>query len=124
MLGVKLYCGHDGCECYTYPLVGGEWWCSDHLPPASRTSDAEPSHVAEKNITESGKRASHMALAYQHIKVYPGNTASEIAVATGLTESQTHKRLSDLQASGMIVKTGQRICQVNGTLRATWGLTR
>ena len=91
-------------------------------PPASRP-DQPTSQLAEEDITKSGKRQTHASMILGYLYSFPGGchqTASEIAQAIGLTESQVHKRTSDLLNLGKIVKTGVRVCRVNHTLRATW----
>ena len=117
-------CSHDGCDIYTY--LGNrsrrKWLCKEHAaewPPASQPDQPE-SRLAEEDITNSGKRQSHALLIYSYIGQHHDRTGSEIAVGTGLSESQVHKRTSDLLNLGRIVKTGPRSCTVNRTLRSTW----
>ena len=91
-------------------------------PPASQP-DQPTSQLAEKNITKSGKRQTHAFMILRYLYSFPEGghvTASEIARAIGLTESQVHKRTSDLLNLGKIKKTEARVCKVNHTLRATW----
>ena len=100
-------------------------------PPASRPGEFT-SKAAERDITGSGKRQSHAAMILDLISANPDLTGSELATLMHggrrwpalLTESQVHKRTSDLLNLGKIEKSGIRVCSVNNTLRATWRVPR
>ncbi len=66
--------------------------------PATRTTDPETSRVAEKNITDSGKRLTHCEIIYECLKKHNGSTTKELAVYLKgvLKPDQIWKRMGDL----------------------------
>ncbi len=87
--------------------------------PASRKTDPESSFLAEKQITNSGKRQTHQRIIKDFLVNHPGHTAAEIGVKTGLGQIAVTRRLSEL--NGVYAQRGvQRKCRVNGSVMATW----
>lgn len=71
--------------------------------PASRSTDPETSHKAERQITSSGKRQTLTAICREAIQNYPGRTAGEIGEITGLGHERVWRRISDLKNDGHVV---------------------
>ena len=68
--------------------------------PASRRNDPETSRMAERQITDSGKRQTHQRIIAAFVAGHPGHTAAEIGEKTGLGQHECAMRLSDLFGSG------------------------
>ncbi|MCK5602001.1 hypothetical protein KAR91_09035 [Candidatus Pacearchaeota archaeon] len=95
---------------------------------ATRKTDPPSSHVAEKKVTDSGKRLSNCqkildALGRLKKQGLNGATGREIAMASGVDYVTCMKRLSDLAHSGKVVRGVERICRTDGvTPLITWWL--
>ena len=82
--------------------------CRNQLPldfsPATRTTDPDTSRVAEKVITESGKRLTHCEIIYECLKKHNGSTTRELAVYLKgvLTPDQIWKRPNELAKNDLI----------------------
>ncbi len=87
-------------------------------PPASHYSDPESSYLAEEEITKSGKRREQHILTYKAVKKYPNMTSAELAQCSGLDRAMLARRLPELTPH--IIKSGQRICDMNNTSAVTW----
>ncbi len=88
--------------------------------PASRTTDPETSHEAERHMNDSGKRASHCQLVARWVELMPGSTAGELGELTGLGHHETQRRLSDLHNRGRVRRGERRQCNINLTQMMTW----
>ena len=87
--------------------------------PASRRNDPETSRMAERQITDSGKRQTHQRIIAAFVAGHPGHTAAEIGEKTGLGQHECARRLAELK--GISVVTGSvRRCAVKGTRMMTW----
>ena len=90
------------------------------LAPAARNSDPETSHLAEKEITTSGKRGAQMMLVVEKVKTLIGFTSAELAKATGLDRYMVARRLSDARGLDFVMNGDSRKCDVTGKKAMTW----
>ena len=86
--------------------------------PASRSTDPETSHRAERQITSSGKRQTLTAICREAIQNYPGRTAGEIGEITKV--DGIWKRLPELERKGLILRGNSRVYLGTGRNQATW----
>jgi hypothetical protein len=77
------------------------------FPPASHKHDPEPSKEAEKRITRSGERLSHINLVMGVVENSPGETAGAIGEITGLGHIEAQRRLSDLKNLDKVFADGK-----------------
>jgi len=94
-------------------------------PRVSRASDPESSRQAEREITESGARATYAELIYRvlHDASEP-MTCGEIAAELGVHRSIISKRLPDLREWGEIVNGPERLCRISDRSQITWRIER
>lgn len=85
-----------------------------------RATDPETSRAAANLVENTGKAATHRAACLRRVNLYPGETAAEIAQATGLERHVPSRRLPELRDAGMVVPGAPRICKVQGTRSLTW----
>ena len=89
--------------------------------PASRSTDLETSHAAEKTVTESGARKTQAQQVLELLKRYPGNTSAELAYLGGtLNRWQTARRLPDLEHNGLAHKGKAKHCAIAKKSSVTW----
>ncbi|GGA00273.1 hypothetical protein [Dyella caseinilytica] len=87
--------------------------------PISRANDPVSSHLAAEQITQTGKRQSHLELIVAAVYAHPGCTAGELTQYTGLTHVQIDRRTGDLRMSERIVFGAIRQCRVIGSQQQT-----
>jgi len=87
---------------------------------ATRRSHPVTSHVAEDEITKSGKREKHCQIILKALRLHNGSTSAELARFTSLTKEQVHKRMNDLVEHNLIEHGDKRVCDVKGSLCITW----
>jgi hypothetical protein len=91
------------------------------LPAASR---AEPTSIAaEARHTASGARQRHIDLVVACVRSRPGLTGAEIGAAVGLELHESRRRCSDARSLGLIVPSGQRVCEITSHTSLTWRAT-
>lgn len=91
----------------------------------ARSTDPETSKLAAKaagSLVINHQSLIIDALSEESAKDNMGMTADEIAMATGLTLVQTARRTSDLEASGIIYKTGLTRKTRTGRIATVWRL--
>ena len=93
---------------------------NSELPQSSRNTDPATSHMAEREITESGVRENHLMRVIGGVERFIGYTASELAQVSTLTRDQIGKRLSDGEAIGALKKGEPRKSRVTGRMESTW----
>ena len=124
------YATHDDGDCPLFdaalgpsepfkPTLGANPVCHTNDPPTSR--EAAVSHAS------SGRRAKHAKLVLALVMAHPGRTAVELYhhatadVKAELKEMQeVRRRLTDLQAAGLVRQGGQRKCSVKKTTQVIW----
>jgi hypothetical protein len=100
--------------------------------PASRTTDPETSHEAERLHTILGKRSVRCRQVLTLVALHPGSTTGEMSrqmvwkfpdlpIATAV--EAPHKRVVDLEAKGLVRRGNPRKCKETGSERLTWWLT-
>jgi CRP-like cAMP-binding protein len=87
--------------------------------PIVRARNPHTSFQGEAEVTDSGRRKGHMAQLYNAIARQPGQIRYELAQATGLSEYEASKRLSDLKNTGW-VQPGQSRKAPGGRHQQTW----
>jgi hypothetical protein len=92
--------------------------------PIARRSDSLSSHLAARNVTESGKRQSHLEQIIDAVRRRPGCTAGELAQFTKLSHVQIDRRTGDLRLSGRVTFGEIRTCRVFGRqMQTLWPAT-
>ena len=86
--------------------------------PISRPSDPITSHLAGREITQSGQRQTIMQQCLEYVTHNPGQTAGAIGEGTGLGHMRVERRLSDLKNKGKLTQGRGRLW--NGRLQVTW----
>ena len=98
------------------PTIPLKQFCPDcggsgqELPPVSHKDDPQTSKDAERQHTDSGKRATHIELVRTYVKMHPGQSATMIAarmIPGALTLTEVRRRLSDLKSRRLIYNEGQ-----------------
>lgn len=89
-------------------------------PPATRKYDPESSHLAEEEVTESGKREKQYRTVMSAISETPGYTAVELSRRHNLDRYMVSRRTADLCHKGMITRGAPRRCTVNKRSMVTW----
>ena len=98
-------------------------------PRASKNIDPETSHMAEANITKSGKRETHAQMVLKILKKYPGSTSAELSrhyteIHPYKSEGIFTRRLADLKNKGHAKQGVDPVkCSVRGTMCVTWYAT-
>ena len=93
----------DVCRCGATRRGGVVTTPRQRTPAASRVSDPETSHEAERRVTSSGRRQTIAERVYTYVDEHPGQTRGEIADGLGLRQDQVWRRLSDLKSAGRLV---------------------
>ncbi len=86
----------------------------------ARTTDPPTSHLAAQEAESSGRAATQRADCMECVVAFPGLTAAEIAVKTGLERHVPSRRLPELRAVGSVYNGSSRICNVTGNMSMTW----
>ena len=89
-------------------------------PSASRREDPISSHLAEKEINQSGSRKSQQIIIYELVKQYPGSTSRELTQWCELDRYQIARRLADLKNMGLVEQGPIRNCRIGGRPSVIW----
>lgn len=98
----------------------------DHAPPASKNADPETSHMAESDITKSGKRGGDCQAIYEYLLNHPNHTSAELADKMKPGDKDWRytvaRRLPDLknQRPPMTTQNTKRVCTVTNKKAVTW----
>lgn len=84
--------------------------------------DPVTSHEAAERAVSSGRAASHRVLILAALGRYPGATAGEIALRTGLDAVEVRRRLTDAKRDGQAAQGRPRVCSAEGTRQCEWRL--
>jgi len=90
------------------------------LAPAARNTDPETSHLADKEITTSGKRVAQIMLVVDKLKNLIGYTSAELSRDTGLDYHMIARRLPDARGLHLVENGESRKCDVTGKKALTW----
>ncbi len=96
--------------------------------PASRRTDPESSHLAEKKLRDSGALSHQRQQVLEAVRRMPGSTAREMAEACGLCRYLVSRRLPELRAVDLVYnlfdykanKPVTRKCRVGGNPSVVW----
>lgn len=88
--------------------------------PIARNADPISSHLAAREITESGVRGNQAQVAFSAVQRHPGLTSFELSNHCWLDRYQAARRLPELQESGLVEKAMIRRCTVSGRPAVTW----
>ena len=88
--------------------------------PIARNTDPESSHIAAREITYSGSRASQQIRVLEAVTNYPGNTSHELSFKIGMDRYQIARRLPELESNGFIQKGQLRKDRINDRMVVTW----
>ena len=86
----------------------------------SRSSDPETSRSAARDVESRGAARRQRELCLAAVRLKPGQTAAEIAVAVGPERHAPSRRLPELRAAGLVVNGEARRCAVVGSASLTW----
>lgn len=78
--------------------------------PASRRTNPETSHLAERHINESGLRANQQRAVYGLIVSHPNHTTQELAALGILARDEISRRAPELITAGLVEKGPARRC--------------
>ncbi len=85
----------------------------------ARTHDPATSHLAARLVEIAGVAGSQRCLCLEEVRRRPGQTAAEIAIATGLERHIPSRRLPELRDA--LVRNGAvKICGVTHNRSMTW----
>ena len=90
------------------------------LAPAHKRSDPVTSSLADREITESGKRLTRSKFFAELVGSYEGHTSSEIAHMFDADRYERAKRLSDARGLNLVKNGENKRCDVSGKLAMTW----
>jgi len=85
--------------------------------PCHRNSDPITSYLADKHITQSGKRMADVRRAENAVRLHSGYTCRELSALTGIPNEILHKRLPD---SNKLVKGQMVKCMITGRMASQW----
>ena len=97
-------------------------------PPIARNTDPQTSHKAAERHTL-GKRAIRQQQVFDLVSSYPGKTSGELSrlmvqsypeLPIRSAVESPHKRLSDLEEKGLVVRGRERKCSDSGFQAITW----
>ena len=86
----------------------------------ARKTDPSTSHEAAREAEASGRAASQRATGLEEVKRKPGQTAAEIAAASGLERHVPSRRLPELREARLVTNGEVRPCRVTGRNSMTW----
>ncbi len=93
-------------------------------PPVAHSHDPQTSKLAEREITDSGKRETDADKVLRMVGAVPGLTSFELAgMIDGLTLYAVRRRLSDLKHQGA-VEQGDAVARDGQRSMLTWWLPR
>lgn len=87
--------------------------------PASRNTDPVTSHLAEQEVTKTGKRQTQAEIVLEAVRNYPGRTSFELTQYCPLNRYQIARRTADLETLGKIRK-GPEVLRMRKTPEVTW----
>lgn len=93
-----------------------------NIRPAARRSDPITSHLADKNITLDGTKATQINQVYKAVKQFRCCTSRELSEITGLDRHMVGKRLSECTQIRHCHEDDKRRCIYSGKLALTWDL--
>ena len=88
--------------------------------PAARNSDPMTSHMAAKELTESGDREKQIRATVAAVRRNPGLTSADLASVAGLDRYAVGRRLSEAQTGGMVTTGEKARSKTTGRLGVTW----
>lgn len=86
----------------------------------ARATDPATSFEAARNAELSGRAASQRRSCLEEVRLNPGLTAAEIAMAVGLERHVPSRRLPELRDMKLVRNGPPRICRMQGSLSLTW----
>ncbi|NLG43924.1 MAG: winged helix-turn-helix domain-containing protein [Phycisphaerae bacterium] len=86
----------------------------------ARRNDPITSHQAAEEVEASGRAASQRQTCLLEVWKKPGQTAAEIAAATGLERHVPSRRLPELRKARLVKSGPVRRCTVTGNPSMTW----
>lgn len=88
--------------------------------PIARASDPRTSHLAAREVTESGRRESQLEKVLELVRLYPLSTSAELAKFGKMDRYVTARRLPELWEGKLICQRSARQCTVSGRKAVTW----
>lgn len=88
--------------------------------PVAASADPETSHLAAKEITESGTREIQLHKVLELVRKYPLCTSMELSVRGKMDRYVTARRLPELAAGHLVSRRTARTCTVSGKKAVTW----
>lgn len=89
-----------------------------------RTTDPQTSREAIAELKASGRHVTHTELVLSCVQLWPGSTAAEIGVTTGLGHVASQRRLSELMREGKVrqgdARYSQHAVRVSSRRMSTW----
>lgn len=86
----------------------------------SRTTDPVTSHMAERQMRESGAFARQRDAVLAAVRAHSGLTAMELSRESGLDYYLLMRRLNEVETLGHIRRGDRRPCRVTGRAATTW----
>lgn len=86
----------------------------------ARNTDPFTSHEAAREAEASGRASKQRQVCLDEALNRPGQTAAEIAAATGLERHVPSRRLPELRDAGLLENREVRVCRVTGRNSMTW----
>jgi len=88
--------------------------------PICATADPETSHLAAKQVTESGRRKVQLERVLNLVKRYPLCTSAELAKFGKEDRHLVARRLPELTEGHLVSRRTPRLCTVGNRLATTW----
>ena len=88
--------------------------------PIAANADPETSHIAGRQITESGKREGQLLGVLALVKRYPRSTSLELSHKGGFDRYIIARRLPELAAAKLVDRRAPRVCTVGNRPATTW----
>jgi hypothetical protein len=86
----------------------------------ARASDPITSYSAAEAVEASGRAGCQRRQCLDEVKLNPGQTAAEIALAIGLDRYVPSRRLPELRDLGLVQNGLSRPCKVKKSMSLTW----
>lgn len=93
---------------------------TDVFPPASRRTDPESSHKAEREINADGSRKAQQNLAIAAVAAFAGRTSQELAELTGHDRYMLARRLPEAEKARRVHRGPMKRCSVTRKTALTW----
>jgi hypothetical protein len=87
--------------------------------PVARRSDPESSHLAAREVTDSGRREGQCLGVLALLKKHPLSTSLELA-KYGYDRHTIARRLPQLEEAGLVSRRTARTCNVGNRKALTW----